>query len=60
MLQSICIFCPTGRTFTFREVNILTDNETVIVFTYNAMSDAKPKKMTVYKANIIGVAICEV
>lgn len=58
-LVSLCIFCPTGRTYTFRNVTIVTDNETVLVFTYGAMSDGKTKTMTMLKANVIGHSTCE-
>lgn len=53
-LRSICFFLPTGKTFTFRNVEILTDNETVIVFRYLAMSDNLRKIGTFLKANIAG------
>ena len=52
--MSICIFCPTGRTFTFHDTRIVTNNETVLVFDYKAMSDDKLKCMTVQKAQVIG------
>lgn len=57
--QSICIFMPTGKTFTFRDVNILIENESVLVFNYTAMSDHFVKTMTVYKPGVIGVSVME-
>lgn len=52
--ESICIFTPYGRTYTFKSINILTDNETVLVFQYNAMSDGKIKRATFLKERICG------
>ena len=60
MYESICLFTKTGSTYTFRDVHIILDNETVLVFTYNAMSDSKQKKMTVFKTQIIGYSLCEI
>lgn len=57
-LASLCVFCPTGRTYTFKNVDIVLDNETVLVFDYRAMSDGKAKRMTVYKSAIIGTSVC--
>lgn len=51
---SICIFTPTGRTYTFRNVTIDCDNESVIAFSYSAMSDGLRKKATFPKWNIAG------
>ncbi len=53
----LCIFLNTGHTFTFRNVEIITDNETVVVFKYTAMSDGKSKEATFYKQHIAGVAV---
>jgi len=50
----ICIFTQTGRTYTFRNVEIKYDNETVLVFEYAAMSDGKTKTATFYKNMFIG------
>lgn len=55
--KSICIFCPTGRTFTFRNVKITCDNETVLAFEYLAMSDGQSKTATVLKQNIVAWSI---
>ena len=57
-LYSLCVFCPTGRTFTFKNVDLVTDNETVLVFTYGAMSDGKNKQMTMQKSQVIGWSVC--
>lgn len=55
--QSICIFTPTGRTYTFRTVKLLTDNETVLVFAYKAMSDSLAKVATFQKNQICGWSV---
>lgn len=52
--QLLCIFTPTGRTYTFKKVTIYLDNETVLVFGYQAMSDGKAKTATFLKSNICG------
>ena len=52
--MSICLFLSTGRTFTFHNTKIVTNNETVLVFDYTAMSDGKLKCMTVQKSQVIG------
>ena len=57
-LASLCVFCPTGRTFTFCNVDVRVNNETVLVFDYRAMSDGKVKTMTVQKSAIIGWSVC--
>lgn len=57
--SSICLFMPTGRTFTFRDVEIVTDNETVLVFKYRAMSDSKFKTATFQKSIIPGWSTLE-
>ena len=54
-LQSICLFLASGHTFTFRNVTILHDNETVIVFTYTAMPDGEKKEGVFYKTLVAGV-----
>jgi hypothetical protein len=54
--MTICLFIPTGRTFTFKNAEILTNNETVLVIEYVAMSDGKSKKITVQKDQIVGWA----
>lgn len=56
-IESICFFTHYGRTYTFRECAIVTDNETVIVVEYKAMSDGKTKRVTMQKTNIVGWAV---
>lgn len=55
----LCIFTPTGRTYTFRNVALVCDNETVLVFQYDAMSDGKIKTATFTKATICGWSVTE-
>lgn len=55
--QMLTIFLKSGRTFTFRNVTVDTDNETVLVFRYVAMSDGAPKTATFYKGNVAGVGV---
>jgi hypothetical protein len=55
-LDILCLFLTSGRTFTFRYVTILSDNEYEIRFAYNAMSDGLEKEATFYKAHVAGVA----
>ncbi len=53
----LCIFMPTGRTFTFRNGEIVCDNETVIQFKYAAMSDGLAKTATFPKLTLAGWSI---
>lgn len=55
--ESVCFFLTSGKTFTFRNAKILTDNETAISISYIAMSDGLHKTATFYKANLAGVSI---
>lgn len=54
MYSILCIFTHTGRTYTFREVDIVCDNETMLQFTYSAMSDGKSKVANFPKTGIAG------
>lgn len=55
-LSSLCLFFATGRTFTFRDVTVLTDNENMITFEYTAMSDGLPKQATFSKFHVAGIS----
>lgn len=57
MLKSLCIFTESGRTYTFKNVTITCDNETVLCFEYVAMSDGNPKQATFQKSRIVGWSI---
>jgi len=57
--ESLCIFTPMGKTFTFKDVNITCDNETMLVFIYAAMSDGKVKTGTFQKNTICGWSVME-
>jgi len=52
--MGLCLFLQSGKTFTFRDVYIRTDNESVLVFDYMAMSDEKIKRICVQKSQIVG------
>ena len=53
-LDMLTVFMESGRTFSFYDVEIVTDNETVIVFDYAAMSDGRKKRGRFYKHRIVG------
>jgi hypothetical protein len=55
----LCIFLVSGRTFTFRDVSITSDNEFAVTFDYAAMSDGLSKTATFYKAQVAGLAKTE-
>ena len=55
-LATLCIFLASGRTFTFRDVEITSDNEFALTFDYSAMSDGLTKQATFYKAQVAGVS----
>ncbi len=48
------IFLSTGRTFTFRDVTQIVENETGLTFYYTAMSDNLVKSVTFYRPEIVG------
>ena len=58
-LTTICIFLPTGRTFTFRNAAIRLNNETELVIDYTAMSDGLLKTATLQKNHIVGWALTQ-
>jgi len=55
----LCIFSPMGHTFTFRDGEVVCDNETMLVFTYSAMSDGNKKTGKFPKNNILGWSVTE-
>lgn len=55
----LCIFTQTGHTFTFRDLELVTNNETILMFKYKAMSDGKDKTATFPKATICGWSVTE-
>ena len=57
--EKLTIFMQTGRTFTFKEIEILADNESVISFNYSAMSDGLTKTATFSKNIIAGHSVTE-
>lgn len=52
--EILCIFLTSGKTFTFKKVDVREDNETALVFTYLAMSDGFTKQAQFYKQNVAG------
>jgi hypothetical protein len=56
---NICIFLVSGQTLSFKDVELETDNESVVVFSYTAMSDGLTKTATFYKRHVAGVSITE-
>lgn len=59
MKTTICIFLPTGKTFTFRDAWIALDNENVLEIAYTAMSDGRSKRATFQKSAIAGWAVTQ-
>ena len=55
--STLCIFTPTGRTYTFRNVEMVCDNESALQFNYVAMSDDKVKTATFPKATLCGWSV---
>lgn len=53
----LCIFMPTGKTYTFRNVEMVCDNETFLLFNYAAMFDGKIKTATFPKATLCGWSV---
>ena len=53
----LCIFTSTGRTYTFKNVEMVCDNETILQFNYAAMSDGKQKTATFPKATLCGWSV---
>jgi len=56
----LCIFIQTGRTYTFKDVEMVCDNEAVLMFNYSAMSDGKSKTATFPKVNLAGWSVTPV
>jgi len=54
MFEILCVFTPQGKTFTFRDVDIITNNETFLQFSYKAMSDGKIKIGNFPKDKVVG------
>ncbi len=54
MTVSKTIFLCSGRTFTFRDVSNVVENETTLKFLYTAMSDGKRKSATFYRPEMAG------
>lgn len=57
MEVDIVLFLTSGRTFTFKQCKILTDNETTLAFSYLARSDGKTKTGTFRKDAMVGHSV---
>lgn len=55
--EILCIFTHYGKTYTFRNVEIICSNETTLQFNYMAMSDGQAKIATFPKPNIAGWSV---
>lgn len=53
------IFTQTGHTYTFQDGVVTTDNESVLVFNYTAMSDGRQKRGVFDKRSMAGYSILE-
>lgn len=56
----ICIFTHFGRTYTFRNCEILSNNESFLQFNYTAMSDGQEKVASFPKSSICGWSVTPV
>jgi hypothetical protein len=54
VFNKLVIFLNSGKTFTFRDITITTNNETALCFDYVAMSDGGVKHATFYVHNMAG------
>ena len=52
--EILCVFTPQGKTFTFKDVEVIVDNETFLQFSYKAMSDGKIKVGNFPKGKLVG------
>jgi len=57
--SSICLFLVSGKTFTFKNVEVLHDNQSSIRFRYDAMSDGKTKVGYFEKTLVAGYSFCD-
>lgn len=53
------IFTSDGKTFTFKNVTVLVDNESVLLFEYYSVSDGAKKRGNFYKSRIVGHTLQE-
>lgn len=52
----VTVFTDNGRTFSFRDVQFVCDNESVVEFRYSAMSDGRTKTAIFFKSRIVGIS----
>ena len=55
--EILCIFTHYGKTYTFRNIEVICNNESTLQFHYEAMSDGKVKTGTFPKDNICGYSL---
>lgn len=55
--KDICLFLVSGRTFTFKDITVICDNEAALAFKYVAMSDGRTKYFTARKDALAGFSI---
>lgn len=53
----VCLFLPTGHTFTFHDAEVEADNETTLTVSYVALSDGEAGVLTVQKSAIVGFSV---
>jgi hypothetical protein len=51
------LFTTSGKTYTFRNGEIVVNNETNIVIKYSAMSDGQVKVGTFFWTNLVGYSV---
>ena len=56
-LKSLCIFLPTGHTYTFKNVSLLHDNETGLRFEYTSTLDGGTKEANFLHVQIAGFSV---
>ena len=53
----LCIFTPNGKTYTFKEITIVCNNEDVLQFEYSSQFDGLIKFATFPKNSICGWSV---
>ena len=56
-VKKLVVFLATGRTFTFKEVAITCQTESVLGFTYTSQSDGKEKEASFSMDHVAGISI---
>ena len=53
-MKKLHIFTQHGATYTFTNLTVFTENESVITFTFTSQKDGTEKNGTFYMKNIVG------